>query len=94
MGRRLYSSGVSPTACCEERRQVGGFAMSSTTLYAADQWSPTFASAPISDPTKWTTFPAPALRSSQGAPIMAHDEDHHLLYASTWPDGLWRIVKP
>ena len=68
--------------------------MSSTTLYAADQWSPTFASAPISDPTKWTNMPAPALRSSQGAPFLAYDEDHHLLYASTWPDGLWRLVTP
>jgi hypothetical protein len=72
-----------------------GFAMSSTTLYAADQWSPTFASAPISDPTKWTIFsPPPGLPDNQGAPFLAYDEDHHLLYASTWPGGLWRIVMP
>jgi len=72
-----------------------GFAMSSTTLYAADQWSNTFASAAISDPTKWTTFPPPSgLASNQGAPYLAYDEDHHVLYASTWPGGLWRIVKP
>lgn len=70
-----------------------GFAMSKTTLYAADQWGNTFASAKISDPMTWTTFPPPAgLRASQGAPFLAYDEDHHLLYASTWPDGLWRLV--
>lgn len=72
-----------------------GFAMSSTTLYAADQWSNTFASAKISDPTKWTSIlPPDGLASNQGAPFLAYDEDHHLLYASTWPGGLWRLVTP
>ena len=45
-----------------------GFAISSTTLYAADQWSNTFASAAISDPTKWTTFPPPA--ASQATKVL------------------------
>ncbi len=72
-----------------------GFAMSESTLYAADQWSNTFASAKLSDPATWTTFPPPdGLSMSQGAPFLAYDGDHHLLYASTWPGGLWRRVMP
>jgi hypothetical protein len=72
-----------------------GFAMSDTTLYAADQWSAAFVKASISDPTKWTSIPPPAgLTSTQGAPFLDYDSAHHILYASTWPDGLWRIVQP
>lgn len=70
-----------------------GFAQSSTTIYVADQWSAAFAYAKFSDPSKWTTFaPPPNLPTGQGAPFLSYDEDHHLLYASTWPGGLWRIV--
>jgi hypothetical protein len=72
-----------------------GFAMSSTTLYAADQWAPHFGSAPIATPSEWTDFPAPpGLPENQGAPYLEYDEDHGVLYASTWPGGLWRIVTP
>jgi hypothetical protein len=91
---RSTDSGATFTQVKNDGKFVG-FAMSSTTLYAADQWSPSFATATISAPTTWTSFPAPpGLPDNQGAPYLEYDEDHHLLYASTWPGGLWRIVTP
>jgi photosystem II stability/assembly factor-like uncharacterized protein len=70
-----------------------GLALSSTTIYAADQWSNHFLYARIASPTEWTDLPpVPGARGEQGAPFLAYDEAHHVLYASMWPDGLWRMV--
>jgi photosystem II stability/assembly factor-like uncharacterized protein len=70
-----------------------GFAMSSTKLYVSDQWSPKFAWALITDPMTWHDLPSPpGLSDTQGGPILAYDEDHHVLYATTWPFGLQRLV--
>jgi hypothetical protein len=53
-----------------------------------------YVTAAASDPTKWTEFPAPP-----GTPQPPHriawfafDADHHVLFAASTNDGLWRMV--
>jgi hypothetical protein len=72
-----------------------GFAMGGGHLYAADQWSLNYRTASDADPTKWSPLPIPSgLPSSLGAPFLAYDAAHHLLYSSNWAGGLWRLATP
>jgi photosystem II stability/assembly factor-like uncharacterized protein len=72
-----------------------GFAMGGGKLFTSDEWSTTYRVADESDPTKWTVIPpAPAMASGQGAPFIDYDAAHHVLYASTFAGGLWRLVVP
>jgi hypothetical protein len=72
-----------------------GLVFGSTNMYSSDQWSATYHTASLSAPTVWTTFappPAPALPADQGAPYLAYDSTHHILYSSNFQGGLWRTV--
>ena len=72
-----------------------GFSGSDKNLYGGDQWSSTYRTASLSDPTKWTTFPTPkGLPDGYGPPYMDYDRDHKLLYSSNFYGGAWRIVTP
>jgi hypothetical protein len=87
--------------------RVVGFTVSKTGLFACDQWSPTFYKASMSDPTTWSTMPAPPLPMNQGCSWMDYDEAHHVLYVSCLttaapfqpvssgaPGSVWRILAP
>ena len=70
---------------------VTGIAVSATTIYASDGTS--FFSAPLSDYTNWSAFPGPsALTSDDSAQFLAYDPVHHLLYASCWSGGVFRLL--
>jgi hypothetical protein len=72
-----------------------GLALGSGHVYTADQWSTNYHVATESDLTTWTVVPPPAaLPADQGAPYLAYDAAHHLLYSSNWAGGLWRLVTP
>jgi hypothetical protein len=81
--------------------RVVGIASGGGNIYAADQWSPTFHSASLSDSSTWTNMPAPGgLASDQGCPWLDYDAAHHLLYASCFvplsgaPPKVWRRAVP
>jgi hypothetical protein len=86
------SDGLSWSLIPNSGGRAVGFAVGDTHLYSSDQWSGTYHSAKISDPTQWTTFPAPPSPGDQGAPYLAYDAAHHVLYSSNFNGGLWRIV--
>jgi hypothetical protein len=70
-----------------------GFAMSATKLFIAEQDAPRFRWASLSDPSMWSDMPTPSdIGADRGAPFLAYDADHHVLYASSWQYGLRRIV--
>lgn len=72
-----------------------GLAMGGGRLYSADQWSAIYRTADESDLSNWTDIAPPAeLPADQGAPYLAYDSAHHILYSSNWAGGLWRIVTP
>jgi hypothetical protein len=72
-----------------------GFTGSDANLYGGDQWSSTYRTASLKDPTKWTTFPTPkGLPDGYGPPYMAYDRGHKLLYSSNFFGGVWRVVTP
>lgn len=72
-----------------------GFVIGADHMYAADQWSTNMSQASNGDPTSWSTFaPAMAWPDGAGSPYLAYDHAHHLLYASKWPSGLWRVATP
>jgi len=73
--------------------RVVGFASGDGRMYASDQWTPSFHTAKISDPTKWSAVPAPnGFPAGQGCPYLDYDSAHHLLYASCFAGGVWRLV--
>jgi hypothetical protein len=72
-----------------------GFAMGGGKLFSSDQWSNSYHVASETDPTTWTKLPPPpALDPTQGAPFLAYDAAHHILYSSNFAGGLWRVVTP
>jgi hypothetical protein len=72
-----------------------GFAMGNGHLYSADQWTTNYHAALETAPTVWTSLPTPAaVPSTLGAPYLAYDAAHHLLYSSNWTGGLSRLVFP
>jgi hypothetical protein len=70
--------------------QVIGIAVSATTIYGSNQEN--FFSAPISDYTNWSSMAGPAGLSKGITDFLAYDAAHHLLYASSWAGGLFRLV--
>jgi hypothetical protein len=69
-----------------------GMVISKDRIIAADQWANTFRTTTVDDLSKWTEIPPPAeLPSDAGAPFLAYDEAHHLLYASAFAGGVWRV---
>jgi hypothetical protein len=72
-----------------------GFAIGGGRMYSSDEWSTSYHTASESDPTKWTSIPAPAaMPAGQGAPFIDYDAAHHVLYSSNFAGGLWRLVTP
>ena len=71
-----------------------GFAIGNGHLYTSDQWSGSYETAAESDPTKWTALPTPPPPGDKGAPYLAYDAAHHLLYSSNFAGGAWRMVTP
>ncbi len=70
-----------------------GIVVTASTIYAADGVS--FYSAPLGDYGNWSTMAGPpALTADDSAQFLAYDSAHHLLYASTWGGGVFRIVTP
>jgi hypothetical protein len=57
--------------------------------FGYDKGGEPFYTAPLSNPTKWTSYKSPSM---QGSGSMAYDPTHHVLYAATWDTGLWRVV--
>lgn len=74
--------------------RVVGFAVGNGSLYASDQWSAGYYTASQSNPDMWTKLPAPMLPEGSGAPYLAIDSAHHVLYSSNFNTGLWREVTP
>jgi hypothetical protein len=72
-----------------------GIATASDRIFAADMWSPSFVSYSLTSPQGLEPMPSPPTTSAvEGAPFMTWDEEHRVLYASMWRQGLWRIVVP
>jgi hypothetical protein len=71
-----------------------GFVIGGGRLYSSDQWSASIHSALLSDPTKWQAMTAPAIPQGQGCPYLDYDAAHHVLYASCYAAGVWRMVTP
>jgi hypothetical protein len=69
-----------------------GFVIGGGHLYGSDQWTPNVHSAPVGDPTHWSAMPAPAIPSGQGCPYLDFDPAHHVLFASCYAAGTWRMV--
>jgi hypothetical protein len=62
-------------------------------MYAFDQWSASLHVAKEIQPLTWTSMtPPPSLPDGFGCPYLDYDPAHHLLYASCYGGGLWRIV--
>jgi len=72
-----------------------GLAMGDGHLFSSDQWSATYHTALESNLAVWSSVAPPsALPKDQGAPYLAYDAAHHLLYSSNWAGGLWRLTTP
>jgi hypothetical protein len=69
-----------------------GFVMTDHYMYAIDQWNPSLHGAALSDPSKWTAMKAPPIPNGQGCPYLDYDKTHHILYASCYGAGAWRMV--
>jgi len=69
-----------------------GFVVTDDQFYAIDQWNPSLHTASTSDPTKWTSVKAPPIPNGQGCPYLDYDRSHHILYASCYGAGAWRMV--
>jgi hypothetical protein len=69
---------------------------SEANMYTSDQWARSYHTASVADPTKWTSFTIAGMPANdgQGAPFMAYDRGHHILYSSNFAGGFWRIVTP
>jgi photosystem II stability/assembly factor-like uncharacterized protein len=62
---------------------------SNKTCDAAPNCQP-YWTAPESDPTTWTKYPAPE-GLTRGGWMLRYDNDHHLLYSSNESGGFWRL---
>jgi hypothetical protein len=73
---------------------VGTIVGNGTHLFAGSHWDHKLWQAPESDPTTWTevAMPADDPMGGDGIVTSAYDRDHHLLYASRFHNGLWRLV--
>jgi len=66
-----------------------------THFYTADQWSGNYFSADAANPTEMQKLTNAGIpESAQGAPFLAYDGTHGVLYSSNFGGGLWRLVTP
>jgi len=69
------------------------FAIGDRQLYTCPEFSASFRTASLADPTHWTALPSPALRAPNwGAAFLDYDDAHHILYSSSFQGGLFRMV--
>ena len=62
-------------------------------LYTCPEFSASFRTASLADPTSWSELPSPALRAPNwGSAFLDYDEAHHILYSSSFQGGLFRMV--
>ncbi len=71
-----------------------GLTMGDGKLFSSDQWSDAYHVASLTAPTVWKKLPAPPAPGNTGAPYVAYDEVHHVLYSSNFKGGVWRMVPP
>jgi hypothetical protein len=71
-----------------------GFVIGDDHMYSSDQWSVSMSVASNDAPAVWTKFSPASEWGDHGSPYLAYDSAHHVLYASKWPNGLWRVVTP
>jgi hypothetical protein len=87
------SAGTSWTLLPNSGGRSVGLVMGDGNLYSSDQWSTSYHVAAEANPSVWATFPAAAaLASGLGAPYLAYDAGHHVLYSSNFAGGLWRVT--
>jgi hypothetical protein len=87
------TDGVAWTLLPGARFRTVGLAVGGGRVFASDQWSPTYWVADETDLAHFRAIPPPAaLPSDQGAPYLAYDAAHRVLYSSNWAGGLWRMV--
>lgn len=67
-----------------------------TTLYASQQTGPDYFWANEADPTKWEKLSTKGMPEAhmRGGFNLVIDTDHHLLFSSNQPEGLWRLAIP
>jgi photosystem II stability/assembly factor-like uncharacterized protein len=69
------------------------FAIGDGQLYTCPEFSPSFRTASLADPTSWSALPSPALRAPNwGSAFLDYDGAHHILYSSSFQGGLFRMV--
>ena len=62
-------------------------------FFVADQWSGSYFTASAIDPTEMQKVTNEGIpESAQGAPFLAYDDSHGVLYSSNFGGGLWRLV--
>jgi hypothetical protein len=73
-----------------------GLAYATDRIFVSDQWTPTYHVGEAATPTTmWTPIDPPAgVPSTQGAPYLAYDTVHKVLYSSGWFGGIYRRVTP
>jgi hypothetical protein len=72
-----------------------GFAGGDTHLFAGDQWSRSYWTASLSDPSTWTALTTNGMpMDSLGSQTLAYDRGHKILYSANFDGGLWRISAP
>ncbi len=72
-----------------------GLAEGNGHIFSSDQWAPNYHVADDTASATWTEIAKPTtLASDQGAPYLAYDAPHHILYSSNWAGGLWRTIRP
>jgi photosystem II stability/assembly factor-like uncharacterized protein len=74
--------------------RMGTLAPAGDRLFVSDQWSNSYWSVSLEESNRMEPLPSVPDAGEQGAPFLAWDGEHRVLYASLWPKGLWRIVIP
>ena len=72
-------------------QQVQGITGDGTDIYAGQQWGTKLFKIPESNPTGMTEL-APTDGNNDGPYFMSIDPDHHIVYASEFQSGHWRMV--
>jgi hypothetical protein len=94
-GMLKSSDGLSWSLIPNSGGRESGFASGDNSLFAADAYTLSYHRASLSSISTWTSMPAPPAQLAAGlggAYVMDYDSDHHILYSSNYPGGLWRLV--
>ncbi|HEV8244934.1 MAG TPA: hypothetical protein VGP93_04170 [Polyangiaceae bacterium] len=75
----------------EFTQPVQGITGDGTNIYAGQQWGTSQFQIPEDDPASFVTLPTTD-GDSDGPYFMSYDPDHHILYASEFQSGHWRML--